>query len=332
MLPGAKPGGADVKPKLACMSALVSLLLGSGSPTLASPEEQTGRSLAEALERALASGWEELRIEAECRVDGRLPRAEVHGNGVAIWNEERQFVLSREEVRSLLAAFRDAGFASMRPSYGGKADPATPDAQPPRLTCRVGLVLDGASRQVVQLQGGRQSGELRRLAERILDACRVRSASGIGAAGLDDGLAKVANGALAPEVLQVLVSRRPEGRPSADGARGWVLRVEGRTASLLGPGDPGPEPVEARLDDAEAVALARLLREDGVADLPLNLYAEELTDLVVQVLGHEKTIQARRFSGVTRATHGEAQARFERILEALAACRDRWFAARGRER
>ena len=320
-----------MKPKLACLSALLSLLLGSGSASPASPERQTSRSLAEALERALADGWGQLRMEAECRVEGRLPRAEVFGNGVGIWNEERQFRLPREAVRSLLVAFREAGFALMLPSYGGEGDSVTPDAQPPRLTCRVGLSLDGASRQVVQLQGGRQSAELRRLAERILDACRVKAAAGIGAVDLDEGLAKVATGVLAPEVLQVLVSRRPAGRPSADGAWGWVLRVAGRTASILGPGEPGPEPVEARLDDAEAAALARLLREEGVAGLPFNLYAEELTDLVVQVLGHEKKVQARRFAGMTRATHAEAQARFERILGTLGDCRERWFGHRPHE-
>lgn len=314
-----------MKPKPACVSILVSLLLGGGGASPASPEGPASPALSEALERALADGWGELRIEAECRVGGRLPRAEVFGNGVGIWNEERQFSLPREEVRSLLVVFRDEGFASMRPSYGGKKDPVIPEAQPPRLTCRVGLSLDGVSAQVVQLEGGRQSAELRRLAERILDECRAKGASGTGAVDLDDGLAKVASGALAPEVLQVLVSQRPEGRPSGDGARAWVLRVEGRAASILLPGERGPEPVERRLDDAEAASLARLLREDGIARLPANLYAEELTDIVVRVLRHETTIQARRFAGLTRATHGEAQVRFERILAALRDRRERWF-------
>ena len=316
---------------LAGVSTLVSVLLASGSGIPASPQRPAGRPLAAALERALADGWTELRIEAECRAEGRLPRAEVYGNGVAIWNAERQVMLSREEVRSLLVAIRDSGFATMRPRYGGKTDPATPDAQPPRLTCRVGLNLDGAAAQVVQLEGGRQSPELRRLAERILDECRAKAAGGTGAADLDDGLAKVEKGVLAPDVLRVLLSRRPEGRSSADGAQGWVLRVQGRTASLE-PGPPGPESVEAQLDDADAAALARLLREEGVAGLPLNLYAEELIDLAVGVLGHEKTVQARRFAGLTRATHGQAQARFDRILEALGGCRERWFKRRPPER
>src|SRR5262245_50538218 len=317
--------GSSERSKLACVGALVSLLLAGGGPSPAASEGPAGPSLAEALERALADGWTDLRIEAECRVEGRLLRAEVHGNGVAIWNQERQFILSRGEVQSLLVAVRDAGFPSMRPSYGGKSDPETPVVQAPRLTCRVGLSLDGAAGKVVQLDGGRQLSELRRLAERILDSCRSKAAGGIGAEDLADGLAKVEKGVLVPEVLRVVVSRRPERPSAAEGARGWVLRVEGRTASLLG---PGPEPLEARLGDADTAELARVLRENGVAGLPPNLYAEELTDLVVRVLGHEKSVQARRFTGLTRATHGEAQVRLERILEALVGCRERWFKGR----
>lgn len=283
-------------------------------------------SLAQALERAVSDGWQHLRIEAECRVEGRMPRVEVFGNGVGIWNEEKQFTLSREAVRSLLLAFREAGFGSMRTSYGGKRDPVTPEKAPPRLTCRVGLSLDGATRQVVQLQGGRQSEELRRLAERILDACREPAAAGIGAADLDDALSKVAAGVLAPEALRVLVSRRFETRPGEDGARGWVLRVEARTASLQSQGASGQDLAEVRLDDRELSGLARLLREGGMADLPINLYAEEYTDLVVKVLDREKRVQARRFAGMTRTTHGLAQGRFDRILEALGDRRQRWFA------
>jgi hypothetical protein len=81
-----------------------------------------------------------------------------------------------------------------------------------------------------------------------------------------------------------------------------------------------------RLDDRELSGLARLLREGGMADLPINLYAEEYTDLVVKVLDREQRVQARRFAGMTRTTHGLAQGRFDRILEALGERRQRWFA------
>jgi hypothetical protein len=93
-----------------------------------------------------------------------------------------------------------------------------------------------------------------------------------------------------------------------------------------GGGGGAPRANGAPLDDADAAALARLLREGAVSGLPINLYSEQLTDLVVRVLGHEKTIQARRFAGLSRATHGDAQARFDRLLEALDAWKQRWLA------
>ena len=305
-------------PKLRASAALSMLLVAPGASP--APAAEARSLVAEALDRALSGGWGQLRIEAECRVEGRLPRAEVFGSGVGIWNRETQFTLPREAVRLLLVELRDSGFASMPSSYGGDPDEATPEEEPQQLTCRVGLQLDGASRLVVQLLGGRQSSELRRLAEHILDACRGRAAAGIAALDLDDGLAKVAAGTLAPEVLQVLLSRRPERAPP----NGWVLRVDGRTARMEWPGAEAAS-AEARLDAVETTALARLLREEGVARLPVNLYADELTDLAVRVLRHERKVQARRFARMSPTTHGEEQARFDTVLKALLDCRERWF-------
>ncbi len=92
------------------------------------------------------------------------------------------------------------------------------------------------------------------------------------------------------------------------------MRVAGRTlfcAGAGGAGAPGgaagrrggrgPGPTPAR----------------GHPGLPANLHAEELTDLVVRVLGHEKAVQARRFAGMSRATHADAQVRFDQLLRAL---------------
>jgi hypothetical protein len=289
--------------------------------SLAGNGESSPPSLAEALERGVAQGWRQLAIQAECRVESRMPRVEIFGNGVGIWNGQKQFKLPPEKLKGLLVAFREEGFAAMPPSHGGRYDPVTKEQQPPRLTCRVGLSLDGATAQVVQLQGGRQSEGLRRLAERILDECRGPAASGTGASSLEDGLAKIETGTLAPEALELLLSRRPDPRPGEEDARGWVLRVAGRTATL----DGGPSAVP--LDPVEVAALARLLREGGAADLPINLYAEEYTDLVVNVLGRERRVQARRFAGMTRTTSADAQSRFDRILEGLLERRQRWFAS-----
>ena len=78
----------------------------------------------------------------------------------------------------------------------------------------------------------------------------------------------------------------------------------GRKVTLrLGPGDVG----------ALGQTLARLDPED----LPINLYATDYTDLVIEVLNRKKSIQARRFAGMTPTTHGERQEDFNRTFEAL---------------
>ena len=82
---------------------------------------------------------------------------------------------------------------------------------------------------------------------------------------LEDGLAKVATGVLGPEVLHVLASRgrragsfRPDPQPGT--MRGGARRVtfegaEGRAR-------------HAPLDDADVVALARLLGKERSRDCP----------------------------------------------------------------
>jgi hypothetical protein len=334
-----------------------------------------------ALDRALAQGrWRDLRIEVECRGDAGLRSATVFASGVAIWDRRRQATLPREGVLALLGAFRRHGFSALEERYGGRGDPAgkspgeggaprpeagdTGAAAPlsgrvPRagaaaleLLCRVRLALDGVGKQVFQLAGGRQSAELRALAEEVLAAVEEVGRAGEGASGLAEGLAGVAEGRLAPETLMLQVLEEPE-RPG-EGGEGWSLALEaGRaTAERRGPGaatsehrdpgegrDPGQGSAERygpgegssgprvlALPAAEVAELARLLAAEGFADLPANLWAPRYLDLAVEVLDHSRSLQARAFAGMTRETHAEAQERFERIAEALSDLAERVLA------
>ena len=51
--------------------------------------------------------------------------------------------------------------------------------------------------------------------------------------------------------------------------------------------------------------------------LPPNLYASMYTDLRVTVLSRSRDLQARRYAGVSRNTHGEPQKAFDRAIDAL---------------
>ena len=88
------------------------------------------------------------------------------------------------------------------------------------------------------------------------------------------------------------------------------------------------EPRQRRLSGDEVAALARLLI-DNAEGLPFNLYADQYTDLTIEVLNRKVSIQARRFAEMTPETHGARQQSFDRVIEVLAALQ-RQVAAEGR--
>ena len=288
--------------------------------TAAATGAEAALTLTQALDRALAEGWRELHIETECGTEAGFGTAEIYGSGVAVWNRKTQVQLGRAEVRALLETFRETDFPNMRESYGGRRDPVVRENQSPRATCRVALRLDGLLKHVAQLQHGRQSEELRRLASRVLEVCEGAAVSGKAASSLADGLAKVAAGELAPETFHALVHRKV-GRNDSDKreSESWLLRVDGRQASTRRqlPEKGYAEPIALELSLEDLAGLARLLRETGVDDLPVNLHAEHYTELVVSVLNWRQALQARPFAGMTRTTHGGKQKQFEQIFEKL---------------
>lgn len=288
---------------------------GEGEPA----GEESGHldpALARALEVGAAGEWEDLYLFTECRVDSGLEAFELFGNGVAIWNGERQITLSRGEIAALLDLFRRAGFAGFQPAYGGGGDHEGPDPDlVQEVICRVTLRLDGARKDVVQFLKGRQSEALLGLAREVLGSCREAGRAGVGAADLEDGLEKIAAGELAPETLDLLFSRRP-GREAVES---FLMRLEGRTvtARRYQPGQGYGDEQRLELSAEELARLALLLAGNEIGHLPGNLYAEPYVDLAVEVLDHEQRIQARRFARMTHDTHGEAQERFDRMLAGL---------------
>jgi hypothetical protein len=219
-----------------------------------------------------------------------------------------------------LETFRETDFPNMRETYGGRRDPVVRENQSPRATCRVALRLDGLRKHVAQLQHGRQSEELRRLASRVLETCEGAAGSGRAASSLGDGLAKVAVGELAPETFHALVHRKAKGNDSDKReSESWLLRVDGRRTSTRRqlPEKGYDEEFVLELSLEDLTGLARLLRETGVDDLPVNLYAEHYTELVVSVLNWRQALQARPFAGMTPTTHRDKQKRFDQIFGKL---------------
>lgn len=314
----------------AATSALVAL--GPAELEPGEDADQTApRAVADALEQAVEHGWRKLHLTVQCPLDDGPKRLEIFGSGAGIWDGKKQFTLSAGEVRQQLEILTEADFAGMAERYDveRKEDPewlkswpgaTSPDGSRQRMAlqvrCRITLELDGVVHQVVQTDRNNPSQEIQQLAARLYAVSAVPSKQGVGVDDVDDGLRKIARGELAVETLSLIAHRKP--RRAEDGP-GYLLRLTGGEASnrVFRPEEGYGETLALDLTADDLAPVLRQLAEQRVGELPINLYAEHYTSLSIEILNRRRQIQARRFDGMTWATHGERQTRFERVLDAL---------------
>jgi hypothetical protein len=298
------------------------------------PEEEAGAedvALREAIDEAVAKPdeIEDLWIFAECRRDAGMESLEIFGNGVGIWNNRRQFEITRDQVSQLLAAFQQFGFAALPTIIGGPEDPreqSVAEGEPEglgaiQIICRVAIELEGQSKQVAQRKKGEQSAELKSLAEELFFICEEPARSGVAAESLRDGLEKISSGALVPETFRLTLNRKPELQDMTEDSSGFLLRLDGLTAmaSTFSPGEGYVDPRVLELSAEDLRELTGTLAALDPAGLPINLYAPEYTDLTIEVLRFRKNVQARQFAGITPTTHGESQKVFDQLFQTLEA-------------
>jgi hypothetical protein len=274
-----------------------------------------------ALERAVADpgAAERLRIYTECLHNGDRLEVELFARGVGIWNGERAFHLPPEEITVLLRAVLAAGFAEMPSSYGGR--PAREDGSssggPVRILCEVEVQIGDSSKRVEQLAEGEQSRTLEALAGEILQRCREPGAAGVGASDLSDGLGKLSRGILPPEVLRLILHKKPELFQAED--RGFLLRIRGRmvtTREYHRSTGYGP-PRSLELSEGELEQLTERVSELELDQLPVNLFAPDYTDFSIELLDRRRSVQARQFPGIGPKTHGPIQKHFDALVEIL---------------
>jgi hypothetical protein len=270
-----------------------------------------------------------LRLLVECRRDAELTSMRLFGDGIGIWNDQRQFRVEPDLITAVLRALSDADFPGLSDSYGGgEEDVPQPAAGQPSpgggrmvlvATCRIELTLGGRHKQVVQLAEGEQSPVLKKLAEDLLGICEAPARSGITASSLKEGLEKIARGELAPEAWVVVLHRKPDEASAREGHLGFLLRVSGSEASTRTYDQAAGyrEPVVLGLSSEELRSLASALAARDPEAWPVNLYAPDYTDLSLELLNHQKSIQARQFAGMEPTTHGQHQKAFEEVFELL---------------
>jgi len=284
------------------------------------PETEEDRILAGALSRAIDSGWQSLHLVTRCPSSRQTDSLEVFGTGVAVWNSSRQFEMPAATIRQVLAVLKDAGFASMPAAFGGETEPVEEAPEVPRpgaeVTCQISVELDGHEKTVVQLREGDQSRRLADLATAVLDLARSHARQGVSPTGLQDALARLATGELAPQLLGLSVHLKTlDGDPGG----GWMLAIRGQHAEArsFAAGAGYGEARRVLLDAEEIRTLARRLVRGGVAALPANLWAQTYTDLDVSVMRWRKSIQARQFDGMEPGDLGDQQKAFDALIEGV---------------
>ena len=269
---------------------------------------------------------DDVRVEASWSTDGRASITRLYGDGVALCDRRLQIHVSKDRVLAVLRALRRARIGAMPDRFGegeeGEEDEkreAEEKHEGPRLKGRVSVRVGSLSKMVLQLIDGEQSAELEKLAAEILAVCHGAKA-GVGADDLADGFRKLDAGSLAPQTFALNLQYRRKAAGTVPG-EAWILEIEGRrvTDSLIPPSPSAPRSRRLVLSDADFQALTKGLAGDGIADLPINLYSADYTDLGVAILNRSRSISGRKFLNMTPETHGEKQKAFDRILEALRA-------------
>jgi len=242
-----------------------------------------------------------------------LRSMEIFERGVGIWNGTVQIRLTPAVRSAVLGALLESGFAGFEERYGGRPEPDGDGAL--RVIRQVALDVGGVSKMSVQLADGEQSAALERLAESLLDLVAPLAATGVTADDMADGLAKLAAGSLAPEVLMLRLVEMPSGGDEV----GSILRVE-RGAASRQPYAPGrtlgePEPIE--LSDGAFGGMVAALRRADPESLPVNLWSPRHVELEVQVLQHGHTVIARPFSRRSPEEDAAVRARFDELVATL---------------
>ncbi|NOZ78757.1 MAG: hypothetical protein GXP48_06170 [Acidobacteria bacterium] len=262
------------------------------------------------MEAALATSIKEpttfrgMRIDVQGFLGGGLRSLSVYGRGFGVWNRGRQFKLTKDQIRSCLKVLEAYHFTSMPARIGAGELKEGGTLQEKRgdnvtqMIRSVTLTVAGMSKTVEQDNEAPESKAFKKMVAAIVTVCRPAAAKGMTAKDLQDGLEKIASGALAPELLLVSINA-PELRSlkSQDG-QGWKLTIaNARLTAQRWTLRNGPAaPVRRWLSEEEIRSLAHVLATSHAASLPGNLDLPGYLQLSISVLNHGRTLMARRYA------------------------------------
>jgi len=284
----------------------------------------SAEAVAESIHQA-RDGGSDFHLLAECTDDKGHRSLEAFPSGVAIWNGATQVAVTDPVRRALLDALLSRGFPTLAASYGGSDEEESAESEAMeagatsrdngalRVRCRVVFESGEVSKTSIQQANGEQSPKLLGLVAALLDLAEPLAAEGVGAADLDDGLAKLARGELAAETFTLRFVQLPENGSRQTGSillveRGVLTRRPYAPGRELGDGESG------ELTHDRLAELVQKIQQAGVSSMPGNLWAADHEELEVRVLDHRATVLARPFSRLSPKDHGEAQKRLDALV------------------
>jgi len=311
------------KPLLVVSTALLVALFPSVNLLAAdskSPEKERNARLCKRLDEAREGkpALAEVRLEVVWAGSTGLRSLMLFGDGVGIWNGEKQFRIDPKDVRRFLKWIDKAGFCVWpeKASQIGRENEKEVDVDALQADRAISLTIGDVSKSVTHVVRTPEAAPFDTLATRLLDACEKDGQRGIGAESLQDGLAKLRDGTLAPQALRVSFNSP---QTTAADPEGWLLRMRGvaveaeRNTKAAGYADLK----SLRLSPQELHDLVVLLLATDPAGLPGNIVAAGYSDLRVAVLNRSKTIQAREFAGASPTAKPDAQQAFAKMRDAL---------------
>jgi hypothetical protein len=264
-----------------------------------------------ALARAIASAESRrsVHVESECLLDSGRKSIQLYGTGVGIWDERSQFGVEDDRFVAVLRSFDRHDFLAMPESIGGRARKPAGRAQGPRVTCRVTLALAEGESTAVQLEGGEQSAGLKKLATEIIAPFEDPARRGTTVTSIEEGLAAVAQGRLAPEAFSLVAHFKPRDRT------GWLLESRHGDLASRSFSERTGYGAARRLASADD-QIRQLARMMSDAVLPSRLSLDEYTEVHVRVLNQRAEILARVFDDQPRPGAAD-RARFMKLRAEL---------------
>jgi len=278
-------------------------------------ETPPGERLGDLLQQASETPESPYFLKVNCTDRKGIRSIELFPGGVTIWNRHSQIMLPPVARTTLLMRLVEAGFAGFEERYGGVEQPAKSSA-PARITCSIQVEIQNLEKTTLQMAGGKQSAPLLDLAAKLLDGVEQYVDSAVTPVDLQDGLDKLGNGLLAPQVLRLRFMELPA-RDSDN--PGFILRISGAKVSYqaYSPGQSQVAPTLKTLERGQFTRLISALQKEQLASLPTNLWSENQVELEVQVLAHKKVVLARQFSRLASTGQVPAQQRFDALLGVL---------------